>query len=530
MGPRIYPSQQDTNTTAKGSLILSLDNSIDDVNVYVNNNLVNKQYSIVNGMYNVSLNVNDVVRLERGEIIKISSTRKDYTTDDQSGNNGIINTFITGITSTDSYTFTATTSPSSYNFEYLISVSAGGARATLIYKYNPTVINNLGALFNVKSMTVYGFPTTGGTQYFTFFPSVPQFTGTTGFTFNLGEVPLPSPTSTIVGYVSAQICYITTNGNIFQGLPSSVFSVYVNGILQNTSTYFVGSPGFGYVSDCPNELTAASVDAVFTCSDGDTIEYVFDDTFTMLNFDPTPTPTITPTPTGPTPTPTPSPTPLPIITGSLFFYDPGNLNSYPGSGSVLYDLSGNGRHANINTGITWTNTGGSYFNLNGNDNNSITGTTLNLSPISWSMWMAVYRNDPQFYDGFMTEGTTDPITNGLYQQESTNRLDLRYHNGTQFIETGSGTLTTGSWNFIGGSIGTQATRHIYKSGSLSNVSQAITPATSSFNEAIFIGEDAITGQDRTINGRIGPVIMFDRELTTGELSDLDNYFKTRYGI
>jgi len=219
-----------------------------------------------------------------------------------------------------------------------------------------------------------------------------------------------------------------------------------------------------------------------------------------------------------------------ILTGSLFYYDPGNIASYPGSGSVLYDLSGNGRHANINTGITWVSGSAAYFNLNGNDNNSITGTTLNLSPTSWSMWMAIYRNDPQNYDGFMTEGTTDPITNGLYQLEASNRLDLRYHNGTQFIETGSGTLTTGSWNFIGGSIGTQRIRHIYKSGSLSNVSEAITPATSSFNEAIFIGEDAITGQDRTMNGRIGPVIMFNTQLTTGSFNDLDNYFKTRYGI
>jgi len=373
MGPRIYPSYQDTNLTAKGSLILSIGSYINNVELYVNNTLINIQYSKVNGLYSYNVNINDIVRIVPSSIIGIDVIRKDYTTDDNNGNNGIINTTITATFATG-YTFTATTVSSGYNFEYIIGVG------------------------------------------------------------NYIITPTPVPTSTIT---------------------------------------------------------------------------------------PTPTATITPTP---------SPTPLPITTGSLFFYDPGNLNSYPGSGSVLYDLSGNGRHANINAGITWVSGSAAYFDLNGNDNNSITGTTLSMSPISWSMWMGVYRNDPQNYDGFMTEGTTDPITNGLYQLESTNRLDLRYHNGIQFIETGSGTLTTGSWNFIGGSIGTQATRHIYKSGSLSNVSQAITPATSSFNEPIFIGEDAITGQDRTMNGRIGPVIMFDRQLTTGELTDLDNYFKTRYGI
>jgi len=37
MGPRIYPSQQDTNTTAKGSFILTLSNTyINDIQVTVN--------------------------------------------------------------------------------------------------------------------------------------------------------------------------------------------------------------------------------------------------------------------------------------------------------------------------------------------------------------------------------------------------------------------------------------------------------------------------------------------------------------
>jgi hypothetical protein len=373
MTARIYPSQQDTNLTAKGSIILTISPNINNVELYVNNTLVNVEYSTVTGLYSYNVNIGDIVRIIPSSIIGIDIIRKDYTTDDNNGNNGIINTTIIGTFATG-YTFTASTVNSGYNFEYIIGVG------------------------------------------------------------NYIITPTPVPTST-----------------------------------------------------------------------------------------PTPVPTFTITPT-------PSPTPLPITTGSLFFYDPGNLNSYPGSGSVLYDLSGNGRNASINTGITWVSGSAAYFDLNGNDNNSITGTTLNLSPTSWSMWIAVYRNNRQNYDGFMAEGTTDPISNGLYQFQISNNLDLRYHNGTQFIETGSGTLTTGSWNFIGGSIGTQRTRHIYKSGSLSNVSEAITPATSSFNEAIFIGEDPITGQDRTMNGRIGPVIMFDRELTTGELSDLDNYFKTRYGI
>ena len=281
MGPRIYPSFQDTNLTAKGSLIISIDTLIDYVQIFINNVLVDTEYSTVTGLYSVTINVNDVVKISSINAFLYSLNRKDYTTDDSNGDNGIKESLISNTTIADfEYIFTATTLTSSYNFEYLISVKLGGARATLIYKYNPTVVNISGALFNVKYTFVYGFPTTGGAAYYTLFPSVPQFTGTTGFTFNLGEVSLPSPTSTITAYVSILLCYITKQpGNIFQGLPNSIFRVFVNGILQNTSTYFVGSPGFGLVEDCPTEVVPASVQANFTCNDGDIIEYVFDDNF-----------------------------------------------------------------------------------------------------------------------------------------------------------------------------------------------------------------------------------------------------------
>jgi hypothetical protein len=360
---------------------------------------------------------------------------------------------------------------------------------------------------------------------------VGSLTGTTtGFTstfrvFNTGSsqqqfVPYTMEEITETDYVSGS-CFDTScdtmlnyiYGNV-NGLNYSLASFW-----ENTAVTFKGT---NLWSNCAGFNSTNSTYVITTGSST---------TYGAISC-PTLTPTPTPTPTStPTPTPTPSPTPLPFpVTGSLFYYDPGNISSYPGSGSVLYDLSGNGRNANINTGITWVSGSAAYFDLNGNDNNSITGTTLSMSPISWSMWMAIYRNDPQNYDGFMTEGSTDPITNGLYQQEATNRLDLRYHDGQQFIETGSGTLTTGSWNFIAGSIGDERIRSVYKSGSVSFVSSSLTPATSSFNEPIYLGEDKITGQDRTMNGRIGPALMYDRKLSTSEITQINDYFKTRYGI
>jgi hypothetical protein len=130
MGPRIYPSQQDTNTTAKGSLIMSIDIWIDNVDIYINNNLWSKQYSIIEGLYTIPININDVIRIDSGEFFSINLSRYDYTTDESNGDNGIKNTFIDYTAVNNTYTFTATTLSSSYNFEYRSTISFPGPTPT----------------------------------------------------------------------------------------------------------------------------------------------------------------------------------------------------------------------------------------------------------------------------------------------------------------------------------------------------------------------------------------------------------------
>jgi hypothetical protein len=257
---------------------------------------------------------------------------------------------------------------------------------------------------------------------------------------------------------------------------------------------------------------------------------------------PTPTPTSTPIPTptpSPTPggiTPTPTATPIPIPSGPLFFYDPGNISSYPGSGSILYDLSGNGRNANINTGITWTSGSMASFNLDGTDNNSITGTTLSQTYTSWSMWMGLYRNDTGSiggFDGYMYERTGPGDGNGLGQYLAlTNQLDISVNNGTEIPEASPGRMVSGSWMFIAGAIdNTTYTSQVYTSGSATTfISGSKAAGSSNFNNAIVLGEDKEVAQDRTMNGRIGPVLMYDRKLSTTDLTQINDYFKTRYGI
>lgn len=112
-----------------------------------------------------------------------------------------------------------------------------------------------------------------------------------------------------------------------------------------------------------------------TSEDGDGIEYEHHVSPTptpsiSVTSSSTPTPTVTTTPTitvTNSVTPTPSTTPINPVSGMVFYYDPGNVSSYNGTGTVLSDLSGNGNDATINGGPSYTSGNGGYFTFDGVD-------------------------------------------------------------------------------------------------------------------------------------------------------------------
>ena len=141
MTARVYPSQQQTNLTTIGSLLVTYSevnetSTISKVQCFVNSVERKLIYDNSDSLYSTFLSNGDIVRIlvtTTAEDNEILVTRRDYTTDDQGGDMGIRNTFITGVTgnspTTLEVTFTATTISLDYNFEYLV---------TAIVKYPPT--------------------------------------------------------------------------------------------------------------------------------------------------------------------------------------------------------------------------------------------------------------------------------------------------------------------------------------------------------------------------------------------------------
>lgn len=116
--------------------------------------------------------------------------------------------------------------------------------------------------------------------------------------------------------------------------------------------------------------------------------------------------------------------------GLVLHLDAANLNSYPGSGSTWYDLSGRGNHFSIGANITWNSAG--YFNFNGG---TLTGPASNASTFG-------FRTTNEHYIEVYAQ-VTSAATNNFFNWQATPSLgsDTRaiwshfyYSNGNTYYD------------------------------------------------------------------------------------------------
>ena len=275
MGPRIYPSQQDTNTTAKGSLIISLTNDISFGGVTVLINSFNANRILPpqkEGIYSDAVNVGDRVNISFNTPGSVGTkyldiVRRDYTTDDQGGDYGIRDTFITGITSSAvgnlNYIFTASTIPSAYNFEYRFNCYATGVPT-------PTPTPTAGPTTPTPTPTTTPTPTpTATTAPPTSTPTptptatpvpptetptpTPTATGTPTPTPTATATPTPTPTPTatpvpLTGYTDGYYILVNDRSDSYPGTGTTWTSLATgttyNGTLNNGPVWSGGTPGY----------------------------------------------------------------------------------------------------------------------------------------------------------------------------------------------------------------------------------------------------------------------------------------------
>jgi hypothetical protein len=220
----------------------------------------------------------------------------------------------------------------------------------------------------------------------------------------------------------------------------------------------------------------------------------------------------------------------PLVTAGLVFYaDAGNPDSYPGTGTTWYDISGNGYD------VTAQNSGDISWNANGYFETGATGWWTGAGgaaiptgndPYS----MVVWANVSSWLDrGMVSIGGFNVVnqSNAFRTFSPTGLGSFRHYWWGNDLDATSNTanLALNTW-FMAVAQFDGTTREIW-----ANVTQLATDTPVGHNvtsSTIQIAKTA--GTEYLNNGKIGQVWIYDRALTAGEILQNFDAGRSRYGV
>jgi hypothetical protein len=222
-------------------------------------------------------------------------------------------------------------------------------------------------------------------------------------------------------------------------------------------------------------------------------------------------------------------------TGSMLInLDAGNPSSYSGSGSIWYDLSGSGTNATINGSPTFST---NYFTLNGTSQDFTTSYSY-AGPQSFTIF-AIFRTSSA--SGRKLIGFQTPLTGEVNQAydrtlyvDTSGYLRFGVYNAATITAQSSTTVTNNAWTLAVGTFGGEgSTLRVYVNNASSGT------ATSSQAEN-YTGGWRIGGWSNAgwpgggssgyFPGDIGAAGVYNRALSSLEVTQIYNYYKGTYGL
>jgi len=228
-----------------------------------------------------------------------------------------------------------------------------------------------------------------------------------------------------------------------------------------------------------------------------------------------------------------------IVTDGLeLFLDPGDKNSYPGSGTAWYDLSGNQQHQTITFdtggefkaghggyiyfGAGTTGSGASYVDANYSPFNVATSTaTMSF----WRRRTATSNNGSDFFS--MDRDDANGVR--ISQNGSGANAAVTFATDSQSDTLSSSALTDNVWYHVVCTLASTL-KKIYINGIL-NASDTEDATTISRSGS---GEDSIgnlqgLGNGYQFKGDFGPVIFYRKALSASEITQNFNAHRSRFG-
>ena len=215
------------------------------------------------------------------------------------------------------------------------------------------------------------------------------------------------------------------------------------------------------------------------------------------------------------------------VTESLQFYvDAGLSESYSGTGTTWYDISGNSRNLTMNS-LSYSSNNGGYIIFDG----SHTADSVATYSINFSNGFTV--ESVAKFSGYGQEGLFAFNGNGEFINVQAQETNIRWEvdQGSSFETTNS--LTSSTWYHVtcvyeGTSNGSSATARIYINGVENNTGSLYADRTGTSQSQTSNFELGL--HDGNLTGNIALSSMYNKVLSPSEVLQNFNYTKDRFGL
>lgn len=208
----------------------------------------------------------------------------------------------------------------------------------------------------------------------------------------------------------------------------------------------------------------------------------------------------------------------PVTNGLVLYWDAGNLDSYPGTGTTIYDLSGNGNNGTLYNGVGYNQTNGGVLTFDGVDDYGISYNPNLQTTTSTVMGAARYSGatrgrminstDVNWLMGHWNNSTENYYAEGWVTPVQTGTSDTNWR-----IYAALGNQPSDAWSLY-----------------VNNTVTATSTGGSSGPDGISIGAQTLGGVSEYSTGQFSFVLVYNRVLTTAEMTQNYNYFKGRFGL
>lgn len=234
-----------------------------------------------------------------------------------------------------------------------------------------------------------------------------------------------------------------------------------------------------------------------------------------------------------------------IVTSNLILnLDAGNVVSYPGSGNIWYDLSGNGNNFTLYNGVGFSTDNGGCLTFDGSNDYASSSNNINLTSYDYVAVEIFYKCNSTAA-AMLFEHTSDwnanpggfglaTNSNGNNQLTNCNHTNHNTEVARNYLVNDNSSWSdnlnlyskisdpTGRLTYVNGNIVSFTNTGGYPTGT------ATSPNGSFANSIFYIGSRG--GSNSFFNGRISSIKIYGFKINAGQVQQNFNAYRSRFGI